>query len=922
MRPIKLTLSAFGPYAGRATLDMDRLGRRGLYLITGDTGAGKTTLFDAIAFALYGEPSGDNRDASMLRSKYADPGTPTEVELTFAYGDKVYTVRRNPPYERLKLKGGGTTPEPAKAELRLPDGTTVSRTAEVTQRITEILGVNREQFCQIAMIAQGDFLKLLLADTKERQVHFRTLFKTQIFQTFQDRLKEELSVVNRERATAKDRLRQAVSGAQCADEAPLSADLERARAGEMPPEELPALLEGLIEGDAALSRDLEGRIDAADKRVLALSEALTRALEQQKTRDAEREAMEGLQRRGPEREALERQLQSEQAKAPEAERLKSEAVAIEHELPRYEALEKSREEIRTLEGSLSEDDRTLEAGQAALTKLSEEAAAMAEERRSLADVGEDRAELNRARDRLKDRRLALLSLRGDLSRLDELEGAFARSQARYVEAREGAEELRRRAERLRLAFNDAQAGIMASRLVEGEPCPVCGATAHPSPARLTDGAPTEAAVKRAEAEAQTAQEAANDLSARAHLEKGRADSAATAARERARELLALEDLGEAPKALAEAVARAEEDIKALDARITALDNRIERRNALDRRIPEADEAIRRAQAKLDDIRQRRLSEAGRLAQMRAEAEQKAAQLRWPGAEEARRQATALRRQAEGMDRALDAARRAHEACEREIARLGAVLEQSRALLAGSEPIDPAAYEAERNGAAAQKKALEQQKSRADYRLAANRAALEGIVKASQALSALDEKWRWVNDLSATANGDIRGRGRDRIMLESYVQGAYFDRILRRANVHLMRMSGGQYDLKRCDRAQDRKSQSGLDLEVVDHYNGTTRSVRTLSGGESFIASLSLALGLSEDIQMNAGGIRLDAMFVDEGFGSLDEDTLDQAMRALNSLTEGDRLIGIISHVAQLRRSIDRQIVVTKDRAGGSRFTVV
>ena len=181
--------------------------------------------------------------------------------------------------------------------------------------------------------------------------------------------------------------------------------------------------------------------------------------------------------------------------------------------------------------------------------------------------------------------------------------------------------------------------------------------------------------------------------------------------------------------------------------------------------------------------------------------------------------------------------------------------------------------------------------------------------------ALDEKWRMVSALSSTANGALRGR--ERVMLETYVQTTYFDRILRRANIHLMRMSGGKYDLKRREEAQNLRSQSGLDLDVIDHYNGSLRSVKTLSGGEAFIASLSLALGLSEEIQMSAGGIHLDCLFVDEGFGSLDEETLSQAMAALRSLTEGNRLIGIISHVAELRREIDKQIVVKKERDGGS-----
>ncbi len=192
MRPLKLTVSAFGPYAGRVVMDLEQLGQQGLYLITGDTGAGKTTIFDAITYALYGEPSGDNRDPSMFRSKYARPETPTEVELVFSYGGKTYTVRRNPEYERPAKRGGGTTLQKADAELTLPDGRLVTKAREVNREIVDIIGLDRSQFSQIAMIAQGDFLKLLLADTKSRQEIFREIFKTRYYMVFQERMKERI----------------------------------------------------------------------------------------------------------------------------------------------------------------------------------------------------------------------------------------------------------------------------------------------------------------------------------------------------------------------------------------------------------------------------------------------------------------------------------------------------------------------------------------------------------------------------------------------------------------------------------------------------------------------------------------------------------------------------------------------------------
>ncbi len=205
-------------------------------------------------------------------------------------------------------------------------------------------------------------------------------------------------------------------------------------------------------------------------------------------------------------------------------------------------------------------------------------------------------------------------------------------------------------------------------------------------------------------------------------------------------------------------------------------------------------------------------------------------------------------------------------------------------------------------------------------IASNKSALQKIKLKSGDLDDYEKRYQWVLPLSNTANGKVAGK--EKIMLETYIQMTYFDRIISRANTRFMVMSGGQYELKRRKEAEDKKAQSGLDLDIIDHYNGTERSVKTLSGGESFKASLSLALGLSDEIQSIAGGIKLDTMFVDEGFGNLDDDSINQAMNALSGLAEGNRLVGIISHVSELKNRIDKQIVVAKEKSGGSKANII
>ena len=265
MRPITLTISAFGPYSGKTVFDFTQLGTGGIYLITGDTGAGKTTIFDAITYALYGDPSGNNREVSMLRSKYADASTPTEVELVFTYRDKEYIVKRNPEYEREAKRGGGVTKQVANAELTYPDGRVVTRIKDVDTAVKEIIGIDRNQFCQIAMIAQGDFLKLLLAPTKERMEIFRHIFKTQRFATLQDKLKKETSQLADVCEATKRSLSQYVDGILCDQESPDYIDVKKAKAGELTTQDVVLLLEKLIRQDEALDGEVVAKSDQIQK---------------------------------------------------------------------------------------------------------------------------------------------------------------------------------------------------------------------------------------------------------------------------------------------------------------------------------------------------------------------------------------------------------------------------------------------------------------------------------------------------------------------------------------------------------------------------------------------------------------------------------------------------------------------------------
>ena len=907
MRPLYLTVSAFGPYAGKQTVDFTALGRSGLYLIAGDTGAGKTTIFDAITYALYGEPSGEARSAAMLRSKYASDDTPTFAELKFECKGSVYTVRRSPEYIRKKARGSGTTRQAPAAELTYPDGRVESQTTRVTSAVTEILGVDRSQFSEIVMLAQGDFQRLLQADTREREAIFREVFGTRVFRTLQDRLKAELSTLDKAMQSADSAFAQA---ARSASHAPEDALL---------PEEHLAWLRAQIERstqDEAGLTEAQKASDAAHEKAtadLARAEADAQTRAQLETAKADEKACADAV------SAAEAGIQAQAEDAPKREALSRSIAAQEAALPGYDALEQAfaaqREAGNALEAAeQAQQDAAKKASDArdALDAMRTERAALGAAGENLHKMEQQRSELQRRTDDLRALREALQQVRTD-------ETAHAQAQQTYLAAEERAEALRREAEALRRHFNREQAGLMAAALREGEPCPVCGATHHPAPACPDRDAPTQAQVDAAEEAAQKQSGLAGRASQTAGAALGKLDADRAVAEKQCATLLPDTTLTDADTTAAEALTALKAELGTLSEAIRTETVRRDRAEAIDAALPEAEQAAQRAEQALQELTQETARKAAAHAAAEAVAQQRRAALPHAGRAEAEAALEADRAALKTLTDAALTAEQTLRTAQDALTAAGARVTQLSALAAKAEASDlDALREAKEATAGAREDAAARLRALA-LSLDADRRALQAMEAAQADRAVHEQTWRWVRALSDTANGSLSGKAR--VMLETYVQMAYFDRILRRASLHLMRMSSGQYDLKRREDADDKRSRSGLELNVVDHYNGTERSVRSLSGGESFLASLSLSLGLSEELQAAAGGIQLDCMFVDEGFGTLDEETLQQAMRALHSLTEGNRLVGVISHVGELRQSIQRQILVTKNRSGGSSVTL-
>ena len=1173
MRPLYLTISGFGPYAGTQELDLTKLGTRGLYLITGDTGAGKTTIFDAITYALYNKASSTARTPDMLRSKYAALDMPTKVTLTFSCGGKEYTISRNPKYMRAALRGSGTTEQLAGVEMILPDGRVLTKDGEVAEKVQEIIGLNYSQFCQIAMIAQGDFLKLLRADTKTRQGIFRELLHTERYQLLQDQLSQLLSQCNRESETLEAEKRSAVAGIQG-----LSADdplLQKARDGGMPLDEIMALLEGYLNSDTESQKALTqeaAQTDAALAQVqhrLGLGEARRKLEQSVAEKAAQVPASEAAWNRAK------AEVEVQEAKAPVRAALQQEITLLDQAMPEYETLEDLQREQKQTKAQMASTRYQLNQRLEHKDWLER---TMAECRERLPQLADAEAELERAKARMeaaetffenmrllyevycqRDRAQSTLSfaqrkfdnarkdqeetrkslmeysvrlreqlpqyqkraniqkeiqqklrlvgenaqllaeqqgmlhrteleveacrnllaqdsevsvslsqleteLTGQNTRLDALhalqtllqdaEGTsekYHQAKALYQSRKQEEEAAQSAYTAAYREFLDQQAGILAEALTEGIPCPVCGAVHHPAPARRSADAPTQAELETAQRRWDKARKAMEQASVDCLLLRAKTEQQDAALQQQCAQLSLSEDQPLRPQVAAalqgldeetQAMTRKREELSALRERIQAAGKQLpqltealeqghktasdaeqvisalkgeikglrDQELELDRALlydsceaaQEAiafnDVAIQRIEEKyhtaqqefteaqaemnrLQGIYDARFHQAGEPEDMmtgnqqaitqhrEAKASLSDAEQRFNKKQELTRQQETITGELSEVTEQLEAERSTlHQLEERntqqelqitrlllrlpypEQAQANARLETARAqlqteneaynaaLLAQvqaqtshsallgqldslqqqlltTRPVDLSAAEQEKEQLTAQKTALNARLEECAVRLQVNETARQQLRKKAAEIKAQDQKLTAIRGLSLTMNGQLTGK--ERISLETYVQQAFFDRILNRANTRLMVMSSGQYELRRRKERSKGGGQAGLELDVMDHYSGSLRSVNTLSGGESFEASLALALGLSDEIQAMSGGIRLETLFVDEGFGSLDDEALDKAVEALWSLTQGDRLVGIISHVDTLRQRIDRQIQVKKVPGGGS-----
>lgn len=923
MKPLKLTMSAFGSYAGKNVIDFTGQ-QQGIFLITGDTGAGKTTIFDAITYALYNQTSGGERNGNMMRSQYARPETETYVELEFLYRGQTYRVRRNPDYKITKTLKNGKIREqkvPHSVELTLPDGTVFPEKKNATDaKIIEILGLTADQFSQIVMIAQGDFLKLLYTKSDERKMIFSKLFRTDIYWKIQENLRRK-SMEMDERIQENDR----------------AFEQEKSRIIPLPEsEELP--LDELVERLRERLKDALKEQNLRRANVEELNKKITKYEEINKLFVS----LEKIRQNGKELEA--RQVESKERRQQIENALKADKVLVaeQQNLRQQQTVEQSVQAIAKMEETLTNNQEMFETLKTQLQEVE------AEQKREAADIQKKMLALEQsfpsyeALQNARSEEQQAKKVWEDLGKTSE--ESFHKKEAGIAALKEqqkqqeqvvkqtkknweqtslSASESAKHYEHMYEAFLKEQAGILAENLSAGCPCPVCGSTVHPDPAKLSDHAVTELEVEQAKKTRAAAEEKRDMAYAAFEAEKTEKQKLAQAVEKE-----------EADFVLAQTIAKQQR--KEAEQNYVSLQKIAEqiREKLVYPSLAEAKKQYAAMQKALEAAEQ----EIERKRQKVSELAEAMNTLKGQKLAEEENQKTAKKLAAKTEKEYAKLLEKSGFVSE-ETYHLAILPERSRSKLEREEK----EYESQCLRQQSEQKLLEKQVSGKTYtdttelneQLKAEKQALKEAEKTYMELHTayendrsvlqncavylekgkkLESEDQVIKSLSKTANGRLSGSAK--IDFETYIQRQYFKQIIHEANKRLLTMSNHQFILKLKEEANTgRKTNEGLDLSVYSLVTDSERDVKTLSGGESFLAALAMALGLSDIVERSAGAIHLDMMFIDEGFGSLDAQSRQQAIEVLGELAGDSRMVGIISHVTELKEQIDRKLVVSRTDKG-------
>lgn len=870
MRPIHLTVSGWGPYKGQCNIDFNEFEGKGLFLITGATGAGKTSVFDAICFALYGDVSGGMREKNSVRSDFADADTKTYVELVMEHGGEVYKIYRNPEYERPKKRKTGNsthTKERENAVLYLPDGKVIEGNQEVSRKIQEILVLNLKQFKQISMIAQGEFSKLLMAPSREKIAIFREIFGTGIYEEFENVLRQRAKTLYAEASTLKNKLDEAVRMLSLPDE-------EFGKIIDSDNLNFENIYEYLKKAEKEYNKKAQisaKEYSRLDKENTALASDISKAEEHNRQVVKLRECKKRIAELDEQKESMSI-LEKELKQAQNAGFI----------MPFYVKLQELDKQLAEKEEHLNQN----------LSQVKE----LKSEKNSLQQIFDSRDKINSAIRLMENCENLKRQQKEQEAIVEQLKRDMSDLPAEYLLQEKICMERHHAYEEADFAYKRATAGIVARMLEDGKPCPVCGSTSHPSPAKAGEDVPDEKQLKELQKQAKDADAKLQKLhtlvvekTAGYEAEEKKYRELCSSFKEEEQKLQKSEKYleGFADLSIQESYSK----LEMLTGRYQKLDGFIAEKESY---LAKLEEEIAKAKEDVSSQKESfetKITEHGFVSVEQFEENCKSQ-------EEQQKLSGTLQNYNEERRALKELIEQLGKGVNNDIIEIEPLNEKAELLVKEKQS------------------ALEEQKQWNIYIDAIKRTC--GSIKEKLAdLKNVSDEYGYVKDLDNVANG----MNPKRLVFEQYVLATYFEEILRAANIRFMKMTGGRYEMSRMEAVGDGRSRDNLEIQVFDYYTGKFRSVKTLSGGESFKASLSLALGMSDVIQAFHGGIRVDTLFVDEGFGTLDSESLDQACETLGALVEKDRLVGIISHVPELRERIEHQIIVHKT-SGGSEIQLV
>lgn len=879
MKPIEITLSAWGPYREKETIDFSSFEGKGLFLITGPTGGGKTTIFDGITFALYGETSGEMRERETLRSDFSGEGTETYVNLVFSHKGEVYRIERNPKYFRPKKRKRGTgelAEEKERAKLFLPDGTVVEGPKEVTRKVKELLALDYRQFKQTTMLAQGEFTRLLYASPQDKTKIFREIFGTTLYDKFTGELKTRAKALYAEGKSLKDKMDEDIAHISMEEES-----WQELTGGESYHYEQ---IKDYLEEEKKKREALKKKEEEAIKKLELQYEKINKKLEQAKSANGKLDEQEKTEKSLMELKADEEEMKALKAAVDAAQKaVYIEAVYREWTEQKRAVLQAAKREEDYISKEKAQKEKQKE------LKIFKEKEAVYEE---LFGLSEDLLQLKKSLSEKEKQR------KKEEKKLESSQKSYEKKELAVNKKKELYEEKDRQRKR-------AAIGLAASLLEEGKPCPVCGSLTHPRIAKQEEGILSEEELK----ELKEAYEKEEKELLEVHRE-------ASIMHERVQALcIQSEELSGKAAEKKEKLCKLINNNKELPGTLPAGGGQAE--PVGEEELYSLKPVYEEKRRQWEELEKELISICSRLQAAKEEKEQAKEREK----ETAARFKEALKEQKFSGEKAflekrmepeqLEAGRKKLETYQK---KLHALTEQSKALLKECKKL-------ERTDLSLLKQEAEDRKEKRDEALREKEKLVIILDTMKRVIKGLKEKleqWEKVQEEYGIIKGlenTAAGNNKKRLVFEQYVLTGYFDEILEAANLRFEKMTGNRFLMERVSEVGDGRTKDNLEIAVFDHYTGKSRSVKTLSGGEAFKASLSLSLGLSDVIQQSRGGIQVETLFVDEGFGALDGESLDQAVKALYSLVEHDRMIGIISHVPELRERIPEKIFVEKSVKG-------